>query len=44
MAVGKIHRSRTVTELVKDLETGKNLTQKIDQFCADQKRGSGINP
>ena len=43
-AVGKIDRARTVTELIRDLETEKNLTQKIDQFCADQKRGSGINP
>ena len=43
-AVGKIDRARTVTELIKDLEVGKNLTQRIDQFCEDQKRGSGINP
>ena len=43
-AVGKIDRARTVSELIKDLEIGENLAQKIDQFCADHKRGSGINP
>jgi hypothetical protein len=44
LAVGKVDHARTVAHLIKDLETGENLTQKIGQLCADQNRGAGITP
>ena len=44
MAIGKVNRARTVTELIKHLEIGESLTQKISQFCSDRDRGSNITP